>query len=214
MKNWDDLTPPWQACLDLAWEAYCDDCIPIGAVVTDAAGNILSRGRNRIYNRSDQLAHAEMEALRDPGFNHTDANNCVLYTTTEPCPMCLGAFYMSGVRMLHYAARDPWAGSVDLLNKTWYLSRKPIRVFHPFSPGLELIVMGLMIEKDLAHHRGVLPPGVWGSLYKRWSAAVPACLPFGKMLYETGVLQSLRTAQASASNLINAVAPKVNNYLQ
>jgi hypothetical protein len=49
---WSDLTPAWQACLELAWEAYCDDCIPIGAVVTDEGGVVLSRGRNRVYPRS------------------------------------------------------------------------------------------------------------------------------------------------------------------
>ena len=217
MTNWDELAPPWQACMELAWEAYCDDCIPIGAVVTDAGGNILSRGRNRIYRkatahghtRNDQLAHAEMEALGSPAFDHTNANTCVLYTTTEPCPMCLGAFYMSGVRTLHYASREPWAGSVNLLNKTWYLSRKPIKVHHPFSPTLELIIMGLMIEQDLTRYNGELPPGVWGSLYKRWSTVVPPCLPFGKMLYEMRVLQSLRTAQASASEMFTAAASKV-----
>jgi tRNA(Arg) A34 adenosine deaminase TadA len=220
MISWNELSPPWQACIELAWEAYCDDCIPIGAVVTDAAGTILSRGRNRIYEkptarghtRNDQLAHAEMEALRSPDFDQTDANTCRLYTTTEPCPMCLGAFYMSGARTLHYASRDPWAGSVDLLNKTWYLSRKPIKVFHPFSPALELIAMGLMIEQDYFRNNGDLPPGIWGSLYKRWSATVPHCLPFGKMLYMTGVLQSLRTAQAPASELLTAAA-KVTTLL-
>jgi len=102
-----------------------------------------------------------------------------------------------------------WAGSANLLNKTRYLSRKPIKVHHPFSPVLEITIMGLMIEQDHAAHNGKLPPGAWGALYKRWSAVVPPYLPFGKMLYETGVLQSLRTARAGASELINSLAPKV-----
>ena len=39
MRFWDELSPPWQACMDLAWEAYCDDCFPIGAVVVSADGD-------------------------------------------------------------------------------------------------------------------------------------------------------------------------------
>ena len=35
---WSDLLKPWQVCFELAWEAYCEDCIPIGAVVTDIGG--------------------------------------------------------------------------------------------------------------------------------------------------------------------------------
>ena len=46
---WGTLAPPWQACLEGAWQAYCAGSLPIGAVVTDAAGAILSRGRNRRY---------------------------------------------------------------------------------------------------------------------------------------------------------------------
>jgi hypothetical protein len=46
---WETLSPPWQACLELAWEAYCDDSIYIGAVVTGADGVIIARGRNRLH---------------------------------------------------------------------------------------------------------------------------------------------------------------------
>jgi hypothetical protein len=68
---WSDLLKPWQACFELAWEAYCEDCIPIGAVVTDENGKILSRGRNRVYPRwmweqrpstGADIAHAEVES--------------------------------------------------------------------------------------------------------------------------------------------------------
>lgn len=67
----------------MAWEADCDDCLPIGAVVTDADGNLLSRGRNRIYQsqppaamskRGSELAHAEMEAFYALDFGAIDAH--------------------------------------------------------------------------------------------------------------------------------------------
>ena len=51
---WESLSEPWRACVELAWEAYRAGSLPIGAVVADAQGNVLSRGRNRIYERSGE----------------------------------------------------------------------------------------------------------------------------------------------------------------
>jgi hypothetical protein len=48
---WEELSEPWRACAEEAWEAYRRGSLPIGAVVTDALGNVLSRGRNRIHER-------------------------------------------------------------------------------------------------------------------------------------------------------------------
>jgi tRNA(Arg) A34 adenosine deaminase TadA len=174
---WSDLARPWQTCLDLAWEAYCEDCYPIGAVVTDAGGQILTRGRNRIYEKNprrgrlpgNELAHAEVEALRAFPYGSADQHACSLYTTTEPCPMCMGTLYMSGLRTLHFAARDPFAGSADLLGKTWYLSRKPIRVHGPQTPALENLVIAMFVEQDCGFHDGQLPEGEY---YQRLAGVV------------------------------------------
>ena len=116
---WSDLTNPWQVCLELAWEAYCNDCIPIGAVVTDAGGEIISRGRNRVYQKSfpgghsngQPLAHAEVEALQGVDYDAFDPHTCILYTTTEPCPMCMGAAVGARLGRLVFACRDPKAGA-------------------------------------------------------------------------------------------------------
>jgi tRNA(Arg) A34 adenosine deaminase TadA len=126
----------WQACLEEAWLAYCAGCVPVGAVVTDAAGRVLAYGRNQIWDTQGEegclsghpLAHAEINALIQLPKEGIDPHTCTLYTTMEPCPLCLGAFYMSGVRQLRYASRDPYAGSTDLLGATPYLRRKPVRV--------------------------------------------------------------------------------------
>ncbi len=68
---WSDLSSSWQACFTMAWEAYSDDCFPIGVVISSADGIILSRGRDCIYEKNthqgclpgDELAHAEAEEL-------------------------------------------------------------------------------------------------------------------------------------------------------
>jgi tRNA(adenine34) deaminase len=194
--------------MELAWQAYCDDCYPIGAVVTAADGTILARGRNRVYpkrlwagrGRGVDIAHAEVEALRDLDYDGIDPHTCCLYTTTEPCAMCMGAFYMSGLRTLYFAARDPYAGGVDLLGKTWYLSRKPIKVHGPFDPALEIVMMAMAIEQDCSMHGGELPVNV---VYQRWAEVLPQGVELGKSLGSSGELCAMRKKGAGPEEVFN-----------
>lgn len=84
--------------------------LPIGAVLV-LDGEIVARGRNRHLERRSQLVHAELEALLEGGeaawSRHDDR---VLYTTVEPCPMCLGALVMADVPRVVFAAHDANAG--------------------------------------------------------------------------------------------------------
>jgi tRNA(Arg) A34 adenosine deaminase TadA len=205
---WSEIDKPWQACLELAWEAYCDDCVPIGAVVTDAGGKIISRGRNRVYPRSRwighplgaEIAHAEVEALTKLDFTAGDYHEYALYTTTEPCPMCMGTLYMSGVSRLYYAARDPFAGSTNLLERTWYLSRKPVRVFGPEKPAFENIIIAIFVEQDCGFHSGRLPDG---DFYHRMGEVVAAGVELGQRLWEIGELPRLRKVHAPAEEMVD-----------
>jgi len=203
---WSDLLKPWQVCFELAWEAYCEDCVPIGAVVTDAGGEIISRGRNRIFEKpfpgghsnGHALAHAEMEALqRIVDYDAIDPHACILYTTTEPCPMCMGTFYMSGLRTLHYAARDPFAGSINMLGTTWYLSRKAIKVSGP-DLALESTIVSLFVEQELGFHAGKFPEGLFWEMYGK---AIPEGIGLGRRLYEQGVLKTMRKSGMAACDV-------------
>jgi tRNA(adenine34) deaminase len=218
-SSWEKLSKPWQAAVGMAWEAYLDGCFPIGAVVADADGNILATGRNRIYEKREadwgkrgaELAHAEVEALTRLDFSSIDVHTCALYTTTEPCPMCMGTFYISGVRNLHYLSREPWAGSVDMLGKTWYLSRKPIKVFAPFDPVFEVLIMALMIERELAQqHVDAQKP--WNLVYQRWQKVVPGCLDAGKNLFESGVLADLAKNKATTAEMVDCLYDRVKLF--
>ena len=212
---WDSISHPWQATMELVWEAYCDDCIPIAAVITDADGTILARGRNRIrgtrtaphdFRWGNKLAHAEVEALNNLDYDHVNRHSCILYTSTEPCPMCMGAFYMSGLRILHYASRDPYAGSVNLLGTTPYLSVKSIQVFGPCSSILETIVMAFYVEKELHDLKGNDHGHV---VFEAWSQVVPQGVTFGRTLFLTGTLRHMREAGLPAPEVINALANQV-----
>ncbi|ASP32856.1 nucleoside deaminase [Labrenzia sp. VG12] len=103
------------AALQEAEQAGFAGDLPIGAVVI-CDGEIVGRGRNRIRSRSDKLRHAEVEALETS--RHVRASrhkDCVLYTTTEPCVMCLGTIIMADVRHVFFGLPDPARGGSDMM---------------------------------------------------------------------------------------------------
>jgi tRNA(adenine34) deaminase len=88
--------------------------VPVGAVVV-CEGRIIGRGWNRNIADNDPTAHAEIVALREAGVtigNHR-LENCDLFATIEPCPMCAGALVHARIKRLVYGADDPKAGAVQ-----------------------------------------------------------------------------------------------------
>jgi tRNA(adenine34) deaminase len=209
---WNTLAFPWQACMEEAWSAYRAGSVPIGAVVTAANGKILSRGRNRIsesiadggYLYGQTLAHAELNALVTLPGEDVDRHSCILYSTFEPCPLCLGALYMSSVREIRYAARDPFAGSVNLLGKTPYLSRKPIKVIGPVQADLEVLNIGWHAEYSL-RERGEQDKGII-MLLDTWREVVPLGVRLGERLFHSGILRQLEAAGASVDQVVDKLA--------
>jgi len=76
---------------------------PFGTVIVKD-GKIVGRGHNRVLINHDPTCHGEMEAIRDACKNlgTHDLTGCELYTTAEPCPMCLGATLWSNITKLYY----------------------------------------------------------------------------------------------------------------
>ncbi len=204
---WSDLPIQWQTCFELAWESYCTDCFPIGAVVISSDGRVVSRGRNRIYEKvkpgagvnGAALAHAEMEALLALDFDAIDPHTCTLVTSTEPCPLCMGAFYMSGIRTLHFASRDPYAGSTNLLGTTWYLSRKQIKVTGPH-PQLEPLLVALFAEQDLHFHNWRFPSGIFWEMYAQ---AIPEGIALAQALARSRTLVAMRNSGSLAQEVFD-----------
>ena len=101
-----------RAALALAYAAAADGEVPVGCVIVDAEGRIIGRGRNRRERTHRADAHAEMEAIaeacRARGTWRLD--ECTLYVTLEPCPMCAGAIINARIPALYYGAKDEKAG--------------------------------------------------------------------------------------------------------
>lgn len=94
-----------------AQKAFEKDEIPVGAVVV-ANHRIIARAHNFTEQLNDVTAHAEMQAITAAAnaLGGKYLNECSLYVTLEPCPMCAGALYWAQLGRLVFAASDPKRG--------------------------------------------------------------------------------------------------------
>lgn len=79
---------------------------PFGAIITDKEGNIISKGHNMVIKTNDPTAHAEITAIRNAcnKLQTKDLSDCILYSSCEPCPMCLSAIIWSNIKTVYYGA--------------------------------------------------------------------------------------------------------------
>ena len=168
----DGVTPDgsrgiWRTALELAWEAYRADTIPVGAVITDIDGTVLAAGRNRIHDTvappgqifGSRVAHAEINALVQLSVDRT-YRGCTLWTTLEPCTQCVAAAWISSIGHVRYAAPDVYAGASKLVEReieaTDRVRTFPMTVEGPAvgTTGLlaEVLVISHFVERRPDHH--------------------------------------------------------------
>ena len=86
---------------------------PFGAVVVKD-GKIIGKGNNKVISTNDPTAHAEVVAIKDAckNLNTFQLDGCVIYTSCEPCPMCLGAIYWARLDKMFYACTKKDAAAI------------------------------------------------------------------------------------------------------
>ena len=91
--------------------ARLEDEVPIGAVIV-CKGRVIAKGHNMTERLNDPTAHAEMIAITaaTEALGGKYLNECTLYVTVEPCPMCAGALAWSQIGKVVYGASDPKRG--------------------------------------------------------------------------------------------------------
>lgn len=207
---WHILSTPWQTAATEAWTSYCCGSLPHGAVLTDATGNIVSQGRNRIHEQEapgsiihgQKLAHAELNTLLQTDWKRVDRSSVVLYSTIEPCAMCTGAIRMANVREIRYAARDTTSGGLSLLDKTPFLVKGQIRVIGPENATLEIVLLAMLIDTalNMTDHPA---KEAWAA---ELASQVPAAGILGNELHASRQLSLWAEEGRSASFVFDALA--------
>ena len=128
--------------LELAAEAAERGEVPVGCVVVDGGGNVVGRGRNRREESRRVSGHAEMDALDAACRARGDwrLDDCTLFVTLEPCPMCAGAMISARLGTLVYGAREPETGSAASV----------LNLFEERYPGHTAIVPGVLAAESEA----------------------------------------------------------------
>ena len=94
---------------------------PFGCVIVKG-DRIAGRGHNRVILKRDPTCHGEMEAIRDAceALDTYDLAGCVLYTTAEPCPMCLGAILWANIRQVYFGCNRLDSDGIGFRDEVFY----------------------------------------------------------------------------------------------
>ena len=100
--------------IELSIESVNNGGGPFGSVIVKD-NNIVGEGSNRVTSNNDPTAHGEIVAIRAAckKLNNFSLNGCELYSTCEPCPMCLSAIYWARINKIYYANTRDDAGKID-----------------------------------------------------------------------------------------------------
>ncbi|HSH48164.1 MAG TPA: tRNA adenosine(34) deaminase TadA [Halomonas sp.] len=142
--------------LDQARLALAEGEVPVGAVVVDAAGEIIGAGYNAPVASHDPSAHAEVRALRNAGAHQGNyrLEGCTLYVTLEPCLMCTGAIIHARLARVVYGAAEPLTGMVEskanLFAQPWFNHRVDVQ------GGVLAVRASRLLKAFFAERRGEL----------------------------------------------------------
>jgi tRNA(adenine34) deaminase len=106
-----------EMALEEAEAAAREDEVPVGAVIVSFRRGVIGRAHNQRELLHDPTAHAEMIAITQAAqaLRSWRLDECALYVTLEPCPMCAGAIVQARLPLVVYGAADPKAGACDTL---------------------------------------------------------------------------------------------------
>lgn len=189
--------------IELCIESLKKNCFPVGSIVVDENQKIISKGRNMINESSggnrevygNAIAHAELNALAKLDGEHL--HKYTIYCSMEPCVMCAGAIYMSGIKNIVYGMKDYLAGGLNLYGSTEYYSSKKMKIHH--SQDLQIVqavLIGFLEDTEYAHRTAF-----WELYLKYYEKEY---LTARKLLSE-GVLSSLMNSQVGADEFVKAV---------
>lgn len=108
--------------IELSNQSVDNGSSPFGSIIVNANGEIVGKGHNRVVLDNDPTAHGEVMAIRNACQNLKtfDLSGCTLYTSCEPCPMCLNACKWANINDVYYAADRYDAESIGFRDRVFY----------------------------------------------------------------------------------------------
>lgn len=107
---------------------------PFGAVIVNKNGEIVGYGNNKVLVNNDPTAHAEVVAIRDAckRLNTYNLDGCCVYTTSEPCPMCISALIWANIKKVYYATNRTEVAKIGFRDEMIYnyLEKKEREIIH------------------------------------------------------------------------------------
>ncbi len=171
-----------------AWSAFCEGNIPIGAALFDENDELVLKDHNRAnlpetVNR--RIAHAEANLLRRLDMSRFDPKKLTLYTTMEPCAMCIGTASVSNIRHLRSAAHDPHCGMLHLIDtEPYYIDKALDYVLE--SGDLELVQLTVQSYYELR----CIEFGSSSYMLDSFQRQCPEAAEISKKLYKNKLLDS------------------------
>ena len=186
---WKDISPVWQAAFEEMWESFRAGSTPIGAVLCDEAGAIVLRDHNRngeMQTLNKRIAHAEANLLKRLDTLKYEPRIMTLYSTMEPCPMCMGTILMSNIKKVRYAAADTYCGMTHLLTIDPYYIDKRVDCVHE-AGDLEGVQLTVQSYFELRY----IERGNSDKVFAKFAEHCPQAAEVARRLYETKWLDAM-----------------------
>ena len=206
LRQAEAVSDLWRRPLELAWEGFRTGTSPIGAVVLDADGVVVAEARSRRRDEGApsrqlfgcRIAHAEVNALalldNDGYYSHH-----TLYTTVEPCCLCMGAAIQTGVGAVRFAWADSYAGAAAMVVPNPQVSLKAVRVEGP-AGGLVEWLAGLLLTAHFVID-GPNKPHVTAPM----QAAYPHLFEYSDRSDVRAALDTMRRSDCSIDELLQGL---------
>lgn len=189
---WNDISYEWQVTFQEAWKAFCFGSTPIGAALFDKSGNLILSDRNRSREEGTinrEISHAESNVLRQLDTTLYNSREIILYTSMEPCPMCMGTILMGHIKDVHFAAYDAYCGMIHLTESEPYYTGKNVKCSYKGGE-CELFQLTVQSYYELRH----LEKGASDKVIKQFEKTNSKAVENARVLYEHKTLDKLAQA--------------------
>lgn len=135
--------------IETAKESKRKSNLPFGCILVNNEGKVILKGENTINTDHDCLAHAEINLIREAckTYDFSYLNNCTIYTSDEPCPMCTAAIYWSGIgRLVYGLSKTAYYKIVGRDDPNWVFEMPTRELLE--KGGRKLKVIGPLLEEE------------------------------------------------------------------